>query len=110
MSAPVMERPVHGAGGEVVVPFAEVIGAGGLADARWLLHDALLSGARTVVLDLDGVATLPPGTLATFVWAHRICRARGGGVVLREACPGVLDLLQSTGLRRVLVPDASLAA
>jgi anti-anti-sigma regulatory factor len=83
-----------------------VIAAGGLADARWLLHDALLSGARTVVVDLDGVPALPPGTLSTFVWAHRICRARGGGVVLRGAGPGVTGALQRSGLWRVLTADA----
>jgi anti-anti-sigma regulatory factor len=99
-----------GAGGEVVVPFDEVLAAGGLADARWLLHDALLSGARTVVVDLGGVPALPPGTLATFVWAHRICRARGGGVVLRDACAAVTDLLRRTGLWRVLAEDAAASA
>src|SRR5689334_8212691 len=63
MSAPVVERPAAAAGGEVVVPFHEVLTAGGLADARWLLHDALLSGARTVVVDLARVPALPPGSL-----------------------------------------------
>jgi anti-anti-sigma regulatory factor len=107
MSAPVVERPaVPGrASSEVVVPFDEVLRAGGLADARWLLHDALLSGARTVVVDLSRVPQLPPGSLATFVWAHRICRARGGGVVLRGAGPGVTGSLQRTGLWRVLAAD-----
>jgi anti-anti-sigma regulatory factor len=108
MTATLGERT--GAGGEVVVPFDEVLAAGGLADARWLLHDALLCGARTVVVDLGGVPALPPGTLATFVWAHRICRARGGGVVLRDACAAVTDLLRRTGLWRVLAEDAAASA
>ena len=103
MSAPVAERPLPAAGGEVVVPFAAV----GLADARWLLHDALQSGARTVVVDLAGVPALPPGALTSFVWAHRICRARGGGVVLRGAGPGVTGALRATGLWRVLTADPS---
>jgi hypothetical protein len=105
MSAPVVEHPA--AAGEVVVPFDEVLRAGGLADARWLLHDALLSGARTVVVDLARVAELPPGSLTTFVWAHRICRARGGGVVVRGAGPGVTGALQRSGLWRVLAADAA---
>jgi anti-sigma B factor antagonist len=114
MSAPVVERPaiaaVDGsAGGTVVVPFDEVLAAGGLADARWLLHDALLSGARTVVVDLTRVAELPPGSLGTFVWVHRICRARGGGVVLRGVGPGVAGSLRRTGLWRVLAADAPVA-
>src|SRR5947209_20288135 len=119
MSAPVVERTAPAAvvgsaggsaGGTVVVPFAEVLAAGGLADARWLLHDALLSGARTVVVDLAGVAELPPGSLTTFVWVHRICRARGGGVELRGAGPEVSGVLRHTGLGRVLAADAGRAA
>jgi len=111
MSAPVIERPAPAAaggsaGGTVVVPFAEVLAAGGLADARWLLHDALLSGARTVVVDLARVAELPPGSLTTFVWVHRICRARGGGVVLRGSGPDVTGVLRHTGLWRVLTDGA----
>jgi anti-anti-sigma regulatory factor len=103
MSAPVVEHPAPAAGGEVVVvPLQEVLATGGLADARWLLHDALLSGARTVVVDLTRVTALPPGSLTTFVGAHRICRARGGGVVLRGAGPGVTGALRETGLWRVL--------
>lgn len=108
MSAPVIDRPAPAS--ELVVPFAEVLRAGGLADARWLLHDALLSGARSVVVDLAHVHELPPGSLKTFVWAHRICRARGGGVVLRGAGPGVTGVLQRSGLWRVLAADAGCAA
>jgi anti-anti-sigma regulatory factor len=110
MSAPVVEHPTAAAGGEVVIPFSEVLAAGGLADARWLLHDALLSGARTVVVDLADVIALPPGSLGTFVWAHRICRARGGGVVLRGAGPDVAGSLRRTGLWRVLAAEAYPAA
>ncbi|MBN1091209.1 STAS domain-containing protein [Blastococcus sp. TML/M2B] len=74
----------------------------GLADVRWLLHDALLAGARRLVVDLSGVQHLSSTAVASFLWAHRICRARGGTVVLRGANRRTLDLLRRTGLWRVL--------
>jgi anti-sigma B factor antagonist len=43
------------------------------------------------------------------VWVHRICRARGGGVVLRGVGPGVAGSLRRTGLWRVLAADAPVA-
>lgn len=85
-----------------VVAFDEVLLANGLADARWQLHDALLTGARTVVVDLSRVPRLPSAALATLLWAHRVCRARGGAVVLRGADPSTAATLRRTGLERVL--------
>jgi anti-anti-sigma factor len=87
---------------EVVVALDEALLSDGLADARWMLHDALLSGARTIVVDLSGVERLSSPALASFLWAHRICRARGGGVVLRGADRRTRDVLYRTGLWRVL--------
>jgi anti-sigma B factor antagonist len=76
--------------------------ADGLADLRWRLHDLLRAGARTVVVDLGGVPRLPNAALATLLWAHRICRARGGAVVLRGANAATTATLHRTGLERVL--------
>ena len=90
------------AGRTVVVHLDEVPLADGLADVRWLLHDGLMAGARTVVVDLSGVARLPSAALATLVWAHRVCRARGGAVVLRGANAATAATLHRTGLERVL--------
>ena len=73
-----------------------------MADVRWLLHDALLAGARRLVVDLTGVEHLSSTAVASLLWAHRICRARGGAVVLRGANPRTLGLLHRTGLWRVL--------
>lgn len=86
----------------VVVALDEALVRNGLADARWLLHDALLAGARHIVVDLTGVERLSSPALASFLWAHRICRARGGGVVLRGADRRTRDVLHRTGLWRVL--------
>jgi anti-anti-sigma factor len=92
---------------EVVVALDEALLSDGLADARWMLHDALLSGARRIVVDLAGVERLSSPALASFLWAHRICRARGGGVVLRGADRRTRDVLHRTGLWRVLRLEGS---
>jgi anti-anti-sigma factor len=90
------------AGDEVVVALDEALLADGLADARWALRDALLAGARRIVVDVSQVHSLGSPALASFLWAHRICRARGGGLVLRGADRRTRDMLHRTGLWRVL--------
>ncbi|MEU2349133.1 STAS domain-containing protein [Modestobacter sp. NPDC049651] len=90
------------ADGEVVVRLDDDLLADGLADVRWLLHDALLAGARRLVVDVTGVAQLASPVVASLLWAHRTCRARGGAVVLRGANRRTEDMLRRTGLRRVL--------
>ena len=93
---------VDATGDEVTVHLDDSLFADGLADVRWLLHDALLAGARRLVVDLSGVQHLSSTAVASFLWAHRICRARGGTVVLRGANRRTLDLMHRTGLERVL--------
>jgi anti-anti-sigma factor len=87
---------------EVVVQLDDALLADGLADVRWLLHDALLAGARRIVVDLSRVHTVGSPALASFLWAHRSCRARGGAVVLRGADRRTRDMVRRTGLWRVL--------
>jgi anti-anti-sigma factor len=87
---------------EVVVRLDDALLADGLADVRWLLHDALLAGARRIVVDLSRVHSLGSPALASFLWAHRMCRARGGAVVLRGADRRTRDMVHRTGLWRVL--------
>ena len=59
------------------------------------------------VVDLSRVQHLSSTAVASFLWAHRICRARGGTVVLRGANRRTLDLLRRTGLWRVLRLEAT---
>ena len=87
---------------EVVVRLSEALLVDGLADARWMLHDALRAGARRIVVDLSGVPALTSPALASFLWAHRICRSRGGALALRGADRRTRDMLARTGLWRVL--------
>lgn len=73
----------------------------GLPELRWELRNLLLDGARNVVVDLARVEHLSSGALATLLTTHRACRARGGGVLIRNPNRRTLDLLRHTGLRRV---------
>ena len=93
---------LDGAGDEVTVRLDDALLAEGLADVRWLLHDALLAGARRLVVDLSAVRVLSSSAVASLLWAHRTCRARGGGVVLRGANRRTEELLHRTGLWRVI--------
>ncbi|MFW3169884.1 STAS domain-containing protein [Geodermatophilus sp. CPCC 206100] len=94
----------------VTIRLDDAVLADGLADVRWLLHDALLAGARRLVVDLSGVAHLSSSAVASFLWAHRTCRARGGAVVLRGANRRTEDLLRRTGLWRVIELESSSGA
>ena len=82
---------------------------GGLADVRWALLGTLHAGARSLVVDLSGVQHLPDAAVAVLVSAHRICRTRGGAVVLRGADPHTEELLRRTGLWRVLAAEPARA-
>ena len=94
----------------VTIHLDDAVLADGLADVRWLLHDALLAGARQLVVDLTGVQHLSSSAVASFLSAHRTCRARGGAVVLRGANRRTEDLLHRTGLWRVMVLEPARAA
>jgi anti-anti-sigma factor len=90
---------------EVVLRLDDAVVSDGLADLRWALHDALLAGARTLVVDVSAVSSLSSSAVASLLAAHRTCRARGGGVVLTGANRRTVDLLHRTGLWRVLLAD-----
>ena len=86
----------------VTIRLTDDLLADGLADVRWLLHDALLAGARELVVDLRGVHVLSSTAVASLLSAHRTCRARGGAVVLRGADRRTMGVLHRTGLGHVL--------
>ena len=100
--------PPHGdRDDEVVIRLQDALLSEGLADVRWLLHDALLAGARRLVVDVSGVQHLGSPAVASLLSAHRTCRARGGSVVLRGANRRTVDLLHRTGLWRVLALESA---
>ena len=89
-------------GDRLTVHLDDAVLGDGLADVRWLLHGALLTGARHLVIDVTRVRSLSSSAVACLLWAHRSCRARGGAVVLRGANRRTEDLLHRTGLWRVI--------
>jgi anti-anti-sigma regulatory factor len=94
-------------GNRVTVVLSDHMASEGLADLRWYLHDLVLAGARSIVVDLSSAAKVESATLAALLGAHRVCRARGGGVVLRDPLGPVSELLLRTGLWRVLSVERS---
>ncbi len=87
---------------EAVLDLTEDMVADGVATLRWQLHDLVLAGARVLVVDVSRVEQLSSTAVAALLWAHRACRVRGGGVVLRRPNRRTLELLHRTGLWRVL--------
>ncbi|MGY1707410.1 STAS domain-containing protein [Geodermatophilus sp. SYSU D00697] len=89
-------------GDEVVLTLDDGVLIHGIADVRRLLDDALTSGARRLVVDLTRVRLLSSPAVTCLLEAHRTCRARGGGVVLRGANRRTEDLLHRSGLSRLI--------
>jgi anti-sigma B factor antagonist len=76
----------------------------GSAALRRELQAVVLSGARVIVLDLAGTSELSSAVVAVALGMHRICRSRGGGLVLRNPGRRAEDLLRRSGLAELLVP------
>ncbi len=93
-----------------VVTLGNVGGPDGVPDLRFQLHDAVLSGARVIVVDASAVDGLPSAAIAAMLTAHRACRRRGGRVVICHPGRRTLDQLRRTGLWRVLAVEPSCAA
>lgn len=88
-----------------VVRLTDAIFRDGVAELRWRLRDQILSGVRVLVVDVSAVRQLSSTAVAALLGAHRSCRARGGGVIIRNPNRRTLDLLRRTGLWRVLRPE-----
>jgi anti-anti-sigma factor len=73
-----------------------------LVDLHRVVTQAVLHGACRVVVDASRVECLSSTTITALLWAQRRCRARGGGVLLRNPSARSMDLLIRTGLWDVL--------
>jgi anti-sigma B factor antagonist len=89
----------------VVIDVTEDLVRDGLADLRSQLRVIALRGTRVIVVDVADMGELSSELVAVLLTAHRICRARGGGLVLRNPSRRTHDLLRRTGLSRVLLND-----
>ncbi|GAB3408280.1 STAS domain-containing protein [Flindersiella endophytica] len=65
------------------------------------LRTHLATGARFVVADVSAVRRLSSTAVAALLGAHRVCRARGGSVVVRNANRRTRDVLSRSGLAEV---------
>lgn len=68
---------------------------------KWQLSAHLATGARCIVADVSAVRWLSSTAVAALLGAHRVCRARGGTIVVRNANRRTLDVLNRTGLHDV---------
>jgi anti-sigma B factor antagonist len=87
----------------VTIVLTDALVRDGLADLRRQMRTVVLSGARVIVVDVAAMGEVSSGVVAVLLSAHRICRARGGGLVLRNPSRRTAELLQRTGLSRVLL-------
>ena len=93
-----------------VVIFADLDSGDVLSALRWQLHEAVLAGARNVVVDVTGVQALSAAAVSSLLTTHRLCRIRGGRVALAGCDRPVLELLHRTGLRYVFEASPEPAA
>jgi anti-sigma B factor antagonist len=91
----------------VVVVLTDASLQDGLADLRWQLRSQVLTGARVIVVDIADLGELSSGVVSVLLGMHRICRARGGGLVLRNPTRRTSELLSRTGLSRVLLAESA---
>jgi anti-anti-sigma factor len=94
---------------EAEIILTEGLVAGGMAELRWELRDLVLAGVRNLIVDVSRIDRLSSTTLAALLSTHRACRARGGGVIIRNPNAKALDLLRRTGLHRVFLVDPPLS-
>ena len=77
-----------------------------LLDLHRVVSQAVLRGARRVVVDVSQVDCLNSTTITALLWARRRCVARGGAVVLRNPSARSMDLIIRTGLWDVIEVEA----
>jgi len=80
---------------------------GELSSLRWRLRALVMDGVCLVVVDVSEVGQISSTLLAALLDTHRVCRRRGGGVVIRHAGRKMTDVLRRTGLDRVFEVEAA---
>jgi anti-anti-sigma factor len=74
---------------------------------RWQLRGLVMDGVSLVVVDVSELDQISSTVLAALLDTHRVCRRRGGGVVIRHASRRMSDVLRRTGLDRVFEVEAA---
>jgi len=96
-----MAAPLGFVDDEKVVTLTDAMFSEGVAELRSQLRDHILAGVRVLIVDVSRVDRLSSSAVAALLGAHRMCRARGGHVVLRHPSHRTSELLRNTGLHRV---------
>lgn len=73
----------------------------GLATLRWHLGPLLEDGPAALVVDVSGLTTLSSATVAVLLRTRRLCRARGGRLVLYRPHRNVVAVLRRAGLEEL---------
>ncbi len=92
---------------KAIVALSEADLDGGLPGLRWRLHGLVMDGACLIVIDVSEIDKISSTLLAALLDTHRVCRRRGGGVVIRHAGRKLTDVLRRTGLDRVFEVEAA---
>lgn len=79
----------------------------GLTALQWRLRGLVMEGTCLVVIDVSDIGEMSSTLLAALLDTHRVCRRRGGGVVIRHASRKMTDVLRRTGLDRVFDVEAA---
>ncbi len=90
-----------------IVTLSDTELATGLTSLRWRLRDLVMDGVCLVIVDVSDVDQISSTVLAALLDTHRVCRRRGGGVVIRHASRKMSDVLRRTGLDRVFDVEAA---
>lgn len=93
-----MQHDQPEAEGAVLVSLDDATLLQGLATLRWHLDDLLDGQPPVLIVDISALSQLSSPTLAALLWAQRVCRGRGGHVVLRGANDSCHSVLAATGL------------
>ncbi|MFI7068406.1 STAS domain-containing protein [Kribbella sp. NPDC050124] len=92
---------------KAIVTLSETDLDDGLTALRWRLRELVMEGASLVVIDVSELSQISSTLLAALLDTHRVCRRRGGGVVIRHASRQLTDVLRRTGLDRVFEVEAA---
>ena len=90
-----------------IVTLSDAELASGLTSLRWRLRELVMDGVCLVIVDVSDVDQISSTVLAALLDTHRVCRRRGGGVVIRHASRKMGDVLRRTGLDRVFEVEAA---
>jgi anti-anti-sigma factor len=92
---------------KAIVTLSDTDTGTGSTQLRWRLRGVVMEGACLVVVDVSDIDQISSTLLAALLDTHRVCRQRGGGLVIRHASRKMTEHLRRTGLDRVFEVEAA---